>query len=292
MKNSITLFFLGFIGLVFFSSCEEEGPLIILEAGQEALTDTCYISSDPISATPKNVLFEEFSGVRCANCPAGNLEAHNIVVANPDRVIPVTIHSQFLANPYSGTPDLRNEDADLIANTLGPVTEKPSSFINRKVIMGRRLVGSLGSWSGLVDAELTLSAEVNLNLEIVAANEAERTIRYKVTISYPQDASSHNLGFYLTESEIIAKQLDGSVKIDDYEHEFVLRKSLGPIVGDPLVGCDLVANTVIVKEFSIDLDDEDLDPNGEWNIAHMDIVAFIRQGNEEIVNAAGVTILP
>jgi hypothetical protein len=83
-----------------------------------------------------------------------------------DRFVPVTVHSDFLALPYGTNQDLRNDDANAIANALGPVGQKPSTFINRKVINGQRLQGSTGTWAGLVNNELALSSFVNLNVEV------------------------------------------------------------------------------------------------------------------------------
>ena len=121
------------------------------------------------------------------------------------------------------------------------------------------------------------------------ADETERTVRYRITLSYNTDAPNHNLGFYLTESEIIAEQLDGSVKVSNYEHEFVLRKSITPVIGTNVAN-SVDANTVIIKEFEIDIDDYDTD--GIWIMNHMYIVAFIRLDNDDIETATMVEIIP
>lgn len=279
-----------FVGLaLFLYACEEEGPFINFEEDQETLVDTTYISTTPIAAVNKNVLFEEFSGVRCSNCPLGNAVTNDLYATLGDRFVPVTVHSDFLALPYGNDQDLRNADANELAASLGPVGIKPSTFINRKIIGGIRLQQAPATWEGLVDDELALASFVDMNLEIVSADEAERTVRYRITLSYNADAPSHNMGFYLTESEIIAEQLDGSVKDSNYEHEFVLRKSITPVIGTS-VGTDISANTVIIKEFEIDIDDYDSDEI--WVMNHMYIVAFIRLDNDDIETATMVEIIP
>lgn len=285
MKNSSLIVFL----MVLLIACKEEGPFINFEEDQLTLVDTSFVSATPIAAVNKNVLFEEFSGVRCSNCPLGNAVTNGLYSALGDRFVPVTVHSDFLAFPYENTQDLRNADANEIANSLGPVGQKPSTFINRKVINGLRLQGSPGTWAGLVDDELNLNSFVDLNLEIVNLDEAERVLRYRITLSYSADAPNHNLGFFLTESEIIAEQLDGSVKIEDYEHEFVLRKSITPVIGTA-IGSDIPANTVIIKEFEIDIDDYDTD--NLWVMNHMYLVAFIRLDNDAIETATMTELIP
>ena len=101
--------------------------------------------------------------------------------------------------------------------------------------------------------------------------------------------SDINLGFYLLESHIKAKQLDNGVTIDDYEHEYVLRKAITAIYGDRLTE-DIVANTVIIKEFDLDLNDASFDPSKVWNIENMHLVAFIRTLNEEILQSTKVDL--
>tara|TARA_B110000459_G_scaffold30723_1_gene31426 strand:+ start:13368 stop:14231 length:864 start_codon:yes stop_codon:yes gene_type:complete len=285
MKN------IGFIVclLALLSACEEEGPFINFEEEQATLVDTSYVSTTPIPSVNKNVLFEEFSGVRCSNCPLGNAVTNGLFNSLGDRFVPVTVHSDFLALPYGNDQDLRNSDANSLASSLGPVGVKPSTFVNRKIINGSRLQQSPGTWSGLVNNELAQSSFVKMNLEIVDADETERIVRYRITLSYNQNAPNHNLGFYLTESEIIAEQLDGSVKISNYEHEFVLRQSISPLIGAN-IGSDVTQNTVIIKEFKIDIDD--YDTNNIWTINHMYVVAFVRLDNDDIETATMAKLIP
>ena len=211
------------------------------------------------------------------------------VLANPGRIVPVTVHSDFLATPYDEDQDLRTNDANEIANNLGPVNSKPSCFINRKIYNGQRLLNSPGIWSGFVNAELALQSNVDLQLEIVSYDLLERTIRYRATLSYAAAAQNHNLGFFITESKIEATQLDLTVKVHDYEHEYVLRKTLTYYIGDPVLN-DIVPNLVIIKEFEIDLDD--YDAAGIWKLENMELVAFIRQSDDAIVQANTVKVAP
>jgi len=272
---------LAFFSVAFFS-CEEEGPIIILEESEVPLVDTSYLSTSTINAVPKNVLFEEFSGVRCANCPIGNEITHDLVINNPGRIAAVTVHSDFLAAPYDDYPDLRTEDANLIANTLGPVGSKPSCFINRKIINGQRLVNSPNTWSSYVDDELAMTSDVDIQLEIIYTDLVERIFRFQVTLMYASEVTDLNLGVYLTESGIISEQLNSTVKEEDYEHEYVLRKSIFPVIGTPITET-IAANTVIIKEFEIDLDDYDSDD--VWELENMHLVSFLRQADDEVVNA-------
>jgi hypothetical protein len=53
---------------------------------------------------------------------------------------------------------------------------------------------------------------------------------------------------------------------------------------------DIVQNTVIIKEFEVDIDT--YDPTQLWNINHMYLVAFVRLDNDDIETATMTAILP
>jgi len=63
---------------VFFSQCKEIPPAVIVDPSQIALFDTTYVSPTAIPMAQKNVLMEEFSGVKCSNCPKGNAKSKRL----------------------------------------------------------------------------------------------------------------------------------------------------------------------------------------------------------------------
>lgn len=281
------------IGLV---SCKEVPQEVILDPSQLALFDTTYISSTAIAPVPNNVMMEEFSGVRCANCPDGNTKTHDIYLTNPQRVTIVTVHSDFLAAPYTGEIDLRTEDANTLETTLGPTGGKPTTFINRKkledptkIVISGAGQAKLNAWQTYVNDELATMTPIALDLELIYSDVVERKFRYRVTLSFAQDMTNINLGFILTESGMKTTQKDGITEIENYEHEWVLRDFITSILGEPLTE-NLAANTVIVKEFEIDLDDEDFNPSGIWKLDNMELVAFLRASDESIINVAKVEL--
>lgn len=282
MKNLIYIPLLLVIAL--FSNCEEEGPFIILTPPEAPLLDTSYISMNMVMAAPRNVLIEEFSGVRCANCPDGNAKIEELLMDYPGRVIPISAHSDFLAAPYSGDQDLRNEDANDLVDLIGGLSSKPSAAINRKLFDGEANIAikNPDTWEQFVWDEMAINTPVNITMELIEKNDTARTIQFRIKLAYSAMASDHNLGIALIENKIIADQQDGIVHVEDYEHQHVLRKYVSPIVGTSIT-TTLVANTIIIKEFEIDLDEYDADQI--WQLENMALITFIRQPNNEIVNA-------
>lgn len=290
--------FLAFITIIIsLSSCKEVPQEVVLDPSQLALFDTTYISSTPIAPFPNNVLMEEFSGVRCVNCPEGNAKTKALHSANPSRVTIVTVHSNFLASPIGTDQDLRCVDANALVDALGPIGGKPTTFINRKkledplkLVISGAGPAKLNSWETYVNNELALSTPIGLDLELIFSEVAERKFRYRVTIKFSESSSNINLGFLLTESGMETEQdAPNSQVIEDYEHEWVLRDFITSILGEPLTE-DLQANTVIIKEFEIDLDDSDFNPTGNWKIDNMELVAFLRASDESIINVAKVEL--
>lgn len=301
MKNYKLIYLLIIALFLVLGACKELDQPIVLNPSQEALVDTIYISTTTIAPSPKNVLMEEFSGVKCPNCPIGNAKTKLIHSANPTRVNLVTVHSKALASPFSGDQDLRCADADELVSVLGPLGAKPSTFINRsklqdptKIVISGDPAG-LAQWQPFVEAELNKIVSIKMTLDIKYINVEDRKFRYGITLAFSEAMANINLGFLLTESGMETQQLDGIVLLEEYEHEYVLREFITSILGEGLTE-EIVANTVIVKEFEIDLDDFEAQADGrytnpaDWKIDNMDLVAFIRGPNDEIIQSTSIEL--
>ena len=55
----------------------------------------------------KNVLIEDFTGIKCGFCPMGHLEAENLMENNEGRAFVISMHQGAYAVPGPGEPDLR-----------------------------------------------------------------------------------------------------------------------------------------------------------------------------------------
>lgn len=272
-----------FLTLVFSSiviySCEEEGPIILLEEAEIPLVDSTFIIDNVPQAEEKVVLMEEFTGVRCTNCPLGHAKVSELYDAHGERFIAIGVHSNFLGAPYEGNEDFRTESANSLNDALGPVNGKPSAFIDRKIFTGNQTRDIINPdlWAGFVAQELAVPTPVNINLEIVDYNEDERLMRYRTTLTYTNNAQAHNLGFAITENDLIAAQLNAGNIIENYVHKHVLRIYITPVIGIPLT-TNLEIGRVIIKEFEFKVP-------LEWNIDNLELIAYIRASNDEIVQA-------
>lgn len=280
MKKIIYTLSLAFL----LFSCEEKGPLIILEPTQVALVDTTYLIENLPTAQSKAVLLEEITGVKCTNCPSGHQKVAELYAAHPARFIAMAIHTNFLGAPYTGDVDLRTEAGEQMAATLGPINGKPSAFVDRKNFSTNptRDIINPDLWPQFVNQQLALNTPVNLLLEKVSLNNNTRILRYRITLIYTDLAQTHSLGFAITENNIQASQLSSGTVITNYIHKHVLRSYLTPFIGVPLTET-LESGRVIIKEFEFEIP-------LSWNIDNLELVAFVRQSNDEIVHATYINI--
>ncbi len=259
--------------LFFFSSCEEIGPIIDLTGTFNA--DTTYVTTQVDTPQIKNVLLEEFTGVRCVNCPKGHVLIDNLKNQYGSRFIAVSAHSEFQAEPYDGDQDLRTPQADSLEKLLGPIIVKPSGAVDRKKFPGDSLLVFTSKWTTYVAQQMTLTTPVNIYLE-VNYNNGSRMLDATVTLHYTsEDTLESRFTVMLLEDEIITAQLGNSGIDSNYVQKRVLRKMLPSVTGIPLT-ITRERGRVIVKSFNFILPTH-------WNAENLRVVAFVHrtQGNTE-----------
>jgi len=262
------------IGLIpiffFFFSCEEIGPVIDLTGTFQA--DTTYVTTDIEDPQVKNVLLEEFTGVRCVNCPKGHELLDNLETQYGSRFISVSAHSEFQSTPYGSDPDLNNLQADSLDRLLGPVIAKPSGSIDRKQFPGDSLVVFRNKWATYVAEQMALSAPVNITID-VEYNVSARVANAAITLHYTSaDTLDSRLSVMILEDGIITKQLDEPEIDSSYTQNRVLRKILPSVSGMPLT-ISKERGRVIVRSFQFDVPDE-------WNEENLRAIAFVHRSGQ------------
>lgn len=273
------------------SSCEEIGPNIDLGGSgrNETLADTTYVASTVETPQTKKVLLEDFTGVRCKNCPLGAAQAASLLALYPDRLVVIGQHSQFLAQPYDGDPDLRTDEAQDLETMLAPVLGKPSGAIDRRIFPGETVIlqASINKWANLTDQALNATTPVNLYIE-KEWDGTNRNLKVTVTAHYTSAETDENrLSVFLLEDHIVASQLQPNDEIDsNFVQRHVLRTMLTRFNGELLVG-DKVPGTVFVKGFLL----EGVD--AEFNADELEVVATVSRsaGSFQILQVADVKVV-
>lgn len=279
MKSSLFNFTSSIIILIMFlPSCKEVGPNIVLRPNHNAVFDTTYIESPVAVAELKNVVIEDFTGVKCTNCPQGHQIIADIKTANPNRIVAVAMHPQnSLGLPYGPpsypiNPDLRNAKVqDLFANYFGQTSE-PIAAVDRKLFPGEtKILIDKGTWTNYANQEIALTTPVNLNLT-ASYDSSTRELTIATELHYTQNVTEENkMTIVLTESNITATQLDGIVVDTFYQHKDVLRDFVSATYGDA-VPLPHDAGRVIIKVYKTTL-------NTAWKPENMKVAAYVHEGS-------------
>ncbi|OWY21215.1 hypothetical protein C7N43_10530 [Sphingobacteriales bacterium UPWRP_1] len=271
----------------FLSSCKEIPPFIDFT---EILSDTTYLD---VVETPQSriVVLEEFTGVRCVNCPAGHEESRNIAEAHPGRFVYMSLHAGFLTAPYpESQQQFVIEETTFLYDFLETLAV-PAAAIDRVKFPNENTIALLNAntWAAKVEQELQKPTPVNLYLTREYDPET-RNLRVTAKLSYTQTITTdNNLSVFIAESHIIDPQLipDGASSIvkPDYEHNHVVRDMFTAPQGI-VINAEKVPGRVVIKVFEMVLPDE-------WVAENCEITAFVHNAgtNKEILQGATIKVI-
>lgn len=237
-----------------------------------------FVSTEP---QDKNVILEEFTGVKCPNCPQGHTVAAQILNDNPGRVWAISFHpynSSFTV-PYAGDPDFRRHHADSLYMTpyCGSSRFMPSAFINRRTYAGEK-IQSRTVWANYTTQHLAEPSPVNLGLS-TTYDEDTKQLDIILEIYYTDNMDDENtINLLFTESGLIAQQSGGTT---NYEHSHIFREIFTAQWGD-LITESTSQGSFIQKTYSFDNSAE------EYNMEECKVIAYIVNSvNEEVISGIG-----
>ena len=262
-------FFL-FVSVLMLSGCEEASVVIHPDMNDDPQDTTSQTQQ-------RQVLIEEFTGVRCVNCPAGSEAIENLLDAYGDQLVAISSHSGFFAPPLSESQfDFRTTEGDNLSSFLGEPIGYPTAVVNRKLFDGEASLQLLGQtkWAGYIadEAELPPVLELQINREF---ENVTRKLTATVTITPLENIEEEDirLTVMITESDIIDAQITPTGTIIDYSHKHVLRGSVtnynGMILSEPLN-----AGSDVVKEFTYTFPEE-------WVATKCHVIAVVSLGGSE-----------
>jgi hypothetical protein len=289
LKN--ILYLLVFNLILVATSCKEIPPAIDFTPINTSLTDTTYISTTIPVAQHKKIILEEFTGMKCVNCPTGHALSKLLHDAHPDSVIVVAIHSYPILAP-SSWGELQINEGIAIDNLLGPAPSWPSSSIDRTPISGNTIVLS-GNWTNAIENKLGEATSVNVEISntydsapISTDSGTVTKLKTKIKVIFTNAVTtSMKLSVMLQENGIIAPQETPTGVNMAYVHEFTLRDMFTPYNGVSLSQTNIAGRTY-EKEFEMYI------PIG-WNMNASHVVAIVHeegtgnkvlQANIEVVN--------
>lgn len=202
----------------------------------------------------KAVLVEDFTGVRCTNCPTAAQQINNLAQRYGDKVIPVSIHapkySSFTTPHVNSVYDFRIDKADAIAGLVeNEIEGLPSAMFDRfDFDMGGlkgHVVSSVSDYASALEERLQEEAAFLLSID----NDYDASTRKLTSTALIRPAEELEgevfITFMLLEDGIIDVQTDKQALIEAYEHNYVLRdifsqNPTGDLITQPLQKGELI----------------------------------------------------
>lgn len=228
----------------------------------------------------KRVLLEEFTGIRCGNCPDGAKVISTIKDVCDTNVFPVSIHSGSYAEPGNTFPDFRTEYGDSIWIFAGG-TGFPSAMIQRQQTEYENTLGFYrGQWIKAVKDVLQQDADLNI---WTSADIDAKTRKLEISVEYFSLSRSED---FLLNVFILQNGIEGYQNPigKDYIHNHVLRKQLTGIWGDTI--SDVKVGEGKSLEYTYVLPDS-ISGTGV-DLRHLEVVVFAtRMDRQDVLNVHG-----
>lgn len=220
----------------------------------------------------KNVLLEDFTGVRCNNCPAAGELAINLQNQYGHNLIVLGVHAGFLANPMGTYPDFMTEEGTEWYTNFG-FTSNPIGTVNRKLNAGTYGFDS-PSWGEAVASAMQEEAQVEMTAEI---EYNSRNLNVKISSEFLAEMpNTYNLTVLIMEDSIVGKQLTPNGNVDDYVHRHVFRECINATWGEEINNTSIAPGDVIEKSYTTTL-------NEAYNEDQCYVIAYISDSNTKEV---------
>jgi thiol-disulfide isomerase/thioredoxin len=217
------------------------------------------------------VLLEDFTGVKCVNCPAAAEQIEVLKTVFGDKLIVVGLHPQTTSfnTPIGTSPDsngnnldLSNAQAEEYRNFYG-IEGLPTGIVMQK----RELLGKDIFYSEIIKV---YARKAIATLDVSAAL-TDSTVHIINNITFTDNYSGKgntNLSLMIVEDSIIVAQLTPKGVVPDYRQNHVLRKMATPVWGNQITGSTAAKNSTFNYSGSTTI-------AKEWRRNYLSVVAIL-----------------
>lgn len=212
----------------------------------------------------KHVLLEDYTGVRCVNCPAAGALAMEIQEQNDHKVIVLSVHAGDLANypPFN----LKTPEGEQWWTQFG-LQQNPVGTINRKMVNGGYAFDT-PSWQEAVASALQEEALLEMTSEI-EYNEATRNLKVDVKSEFLAEMpDTYSLTVCIMEDSIKGMQVTPQGNNENYIHRHVFRTTMNGAWGEEINVEPIAPEDVIEKSYTNILDEA-------YNAEQCYIIAYV-----------------
>lgn len=277
MKFFVPFSYLALITMFF--SCKEVLPdRVLIET-----IDTTYLSPNTSAQQTKVVLFQEYTGTSCINCPDGHDKLKDLTNQYGTNMAVMGLHFGDLSSPAEAKDqDLRTVPAAEIGGYYG-VASMPSATIDGKEFGGLKVIGRL-DWRANLETIINNPVKVNVS-QRTYIDPLSTKHKLELTIEFLEDVSENmTFSIALTEDNIVVSQKNGSIIEENYTQNNVLRKMYTNSLGTSLKktsGKTIYEKGRVFKKV-LNLDGLD----GKWNTNNMNIISFVsNESTKEVFQA-------
>lgn len=189
-----------------------------------------YSPPIPEGANTQSILLEDYTGMRCVNCPQAAAKALELKEAFGQRLVVVSIHAGSYAKPINGH-DLRTEAGSEYAATF-KISGYPQGMVNRSPYKGETHF-AVGKWDGAI-SDTSPQSPIALQVDVTYSTPARQfSVEVVMTKKSPLDQPQELL-IWLVEDKVTTPQMTTEGTIPEYCQRHVFRGALNGTWGEAI----------------------------------------------------------
>lgn len=277
-----------------WSACDKiEEPLTLVN--EQDINLDLDLPFDSVVVKHKQVLLEDFTGIKCVNCPTAAVNAHILAEEKDHKLIIYSVHAGFYAEPDETghfTADFRCETGNDIFNSY-VITGWPAGTVDRVVFNDNEILNG-GDWEAAVNTELDKDNVIDMTLKKFYKEE-NNNLTVLVEATFLQDYTTEDhftLVVLIVEDHIFSWQRNNNEEIgpvpdwEDYEQRNVLRDGISSTFGNYFTNDGTIVSGETYKTpFSYTLD-------SDWVTENCNIISYIiHEETGEILQVAEIGVV-
>ena len=200
------------------------------------------------------VLLEDYTGVRCVNCPGAHEIAEELLSRFPNNLVMMSIHAGDQANPQTNWPNFTTEAGNTWYYNTFNFDHNPIGTVNRTRNVNGGYGFEDGAWGTKVAEEVAKEQEASLSIA-TTYNETSRELSVTLNTCFLKEIEGDFYIFAgLLEDSIQGRQLTPSGLNQNYWHRNVFRTPINGTWGQRLFNGLTEINQEFVTNLSIAVD--------------------------------------
>ena len=253
-----------------------------------------FVSTD---VEKKNVVLEEFTGIRCTYCPDGHKRAQALKDANPGKVVLINIHTgSFATKRTAAEPDFTTSYGDNIGGQ-STTTGYPSGTVNRKMFstsQGGGTAMNRGDWAAAASQVLSQNSPVNVAIE-TSLDIENRELTIVAEVYYTGDAaeSTNMLNIAILQNNLTSVQTGATnfwpekvLPNGEYTHNHMLRDMVTGQWGE--VMDETTEGSFFTQEYTYKIP-ADIKSN-DVMLQFLEVAAFVTETTQEVLSGTVMAV--